>query len=372
MTTKALQLYAGPAALRHVQQHGLLPSHIRAIPAAAGGPKGLVLGPLDRFIFGQWLPQSSQAVDLVGASIGAWRMATACTAQPVAKFEQLQRDYIGQDYAVEPGKKRPSASHISEKFGQGIRAFYAAELDGILAHPRYRLHVVTTRGLGPLTADTPLRMASGFGAAYLANLTGRNRMGHWLERVVFSTPGAALPWLADGYATQYLTLSAANFSDAVQASCSIPFVLKPVANIAGAPRGLYWDGGLSDYHLHMDWRGSQIATKNVATNPTNMPTTGQNGVENGVKPVPQAQSAAQVVLYPHFQQAVVPGWLDKALKSRHKSTAFLDNMLLLAPTPEWVASLPRAKLPDRSDFTHFGSDLAARMACWNQGAAMAE
>jgi hypothetical protein len=35
----------------------------------------LILGPLDRFMCGDWLTQSSQSVDLVGASIGAWRMA---------------------------------------------------------------------------------------------------------------------------------------------------------------------------------------------------------------------------------------------------------------------------------------------------------
>jgi len=46
-------------------------THVTTIAGAAGGAKGLILGPLDRFLFGQWLPQNSQAVDLVGASIGA-------------------------------------------------------------------------------------------------------------------------------------------------------------------------------------------------------------------------------------------------------------------------------------------------------------
>ena len=86
MPLHALQLYAGPAARRHIAQHGLLPQHVATLPAAAGGPKGLILGPLDRFIFGQWLPQSSQPVDLVGASIGAWRMAAACLDDPAAAF----------------------------------------------------------------------------------------------------------------------------------------------------------------------------------------------------------------------------------------------------------------------------------------------
>jgi hypothetical protein len=61
---------------------------------------------------------------------------------------------------------------------------------------------------------------------------------------------------------------------------------------------------------------------------------------------------------------VVPGWLDKSLKWRHGATHFLDTMLLLAPNPEWVKTLPNGKLPDRTDFTHYGNDLAGRMKAW--------
>jgi hypothetical protein len=70
------------------------------------------------------------------------------------------------------------------------------------------------------------------------------------------------------------------------------------------------------------------------------------------------------VLYPHFQKAVVPGWLDKGLKWRHGATHFLDNMLLLAPDPAWVQTLPNHKLPDRNDFLRYGADLPGRMKAW--------
>ena len=73
---RALRIYAGPIARRHIDDHGLRPADVGALPAAAGGPKGLILGPLDRFLFGAWLADSSHPVHLVGASIGAWRMAT--------------------------------------------------------------------------------------------------------------------------------------------------------------------------------------------------------------------------------------------------------------------------------------------------------
>mgnify|MGYP001117485156 CR=1 FL=1 len=42
---KALQILAGPAARERLRERGLQPSDIRAIPAAAGGPKGLILNP---------------------------------------------------------------------------------------------------------------------------------------------------------------------------------------------------------------------------------------------------------------------------------------------------------------------------------------
>ncbi len=71
-----------------------------------------------------------------------------------------------------------------------------------------------------------------------------------------------------------------------------------------------------------------------------------------------------IVLYPHFQKSVVPGWLDKRLKWRHRATQHLDSMLLLAPNPQWVSTLPNGKLPDRTDFTHYGNDLAGRVKAW--------
>ena len=68
----------------------------------------------------------------------------------------------------------------------------------------------------------------------------------------------------------------------------------------------------------------------------------------------------------------MPGWLDKGLKWRHKATHHLDNMLLLAPSPEWVKSLPNGKLPDRNDFTHYGSDLSGRVKAWTIAASASQ
>ncbi|MCJ0763301.1 phospholipase [Variovorax terrae] len=352
---KALRLYAGPAARRHIEQHGLRPQDVRVIPGAAGGPKGLILGPLDRFLFGDWLAGSTHEVHLVGASIGAWRMATACLNDPAAAFERLEHDYIHQHYELPPGRKRPTAEQVSREFGQNLQAFYGGRIGEVLNHPRYRLHIVTSRGRHILGREGSARTPLGYLGAFLTNTVRRKAMGAWLERVVFSAPagasqpsaphGAPLPFSTSDYRTRQVRLSEANFQPALQASCSIPFVLQAIHDIPGAPPGAYWDGGITDYHLHLDYR------------PAAPP---QSAVGEG---------APGLVLYPHFQRNVVPGWLDKGLAWRHGATPFLDSMLVLAPDPQWVKRLPNGKLPDRTDFTRYGMDWRARAKAW--GAAVA-
>ncbi|MDG1108954.1 MAG: phospholipase, partial [Burkholderiaceae bacterium] len=107
-----------------------------------------------------------------------------------------------------------------------------------------------------------------------------------------------------------------------------------VHDIPGAPAGAYWDGGITDYHLHLNYLTPRD----------------------------------RVVLYPHFQRAVVPGWLDKSLKWRHHATDFLRNAVVLAPNPDWVKTLPNGKLPDRHDFNHYAHDYDARVRVWQQAA----
>ena len=79
-----------------------------------------------------------------------------------------------------------------------------------------------------------------------------------------------------------------------------------------------------------------------------------------------------LALYRHFQQAVVTGWLDKALERRHQATPFLDNVVVLASDPAWVQSLPNAKLPDCRDFKRYASDPVGRVRVWHRAAAESE
>ncbi|MDP9898881.1 phospholipase [Variovorax ginsengisoli] len=335
---KALRLHAGPLALQHLRSHGLQPHDVRIVPGAAGGPKGLILGPIDRFLFGEWLTRSSQPIDLVGASIGAWRLANACLDDPMRALRDFEAGYIAQHFEVPAGQKRLTARQVSAQFSAGLQSFYGGRSREVLHHPRYRLHVITAHGRHILGREARARTALGYLGAFAANSVRRKSLGAWLERVVFSTQDVGLPFDTQDFPTRRAVLSEANFELALQASCSIPFMLEAVHDIPGAPPGAYWDGGITDYHLHLDYQA------------------GTDGL----------------VLYPHFQQAVVPGWLDKGLKWRHKATPFLDRTVVLAPSAAWVASLPNGKLPDRKDFVHYARDPAGRMAAWRAAATAAQ
>jgi len=351
---KALCLYAGPLARQHLEQHGLQARDVSTIAAAAGGPKGLILGALDRFIFGSWLAGTAHEIHLVGASIGAWRMATACLNDPVAAFAQLEHDYIHQHFEFLPGNKMPPPELVSEGFSQNLQKFFGGRVNEVLSHPRFRLHILTSRGRHLLRREHGLRTPLGYLGAFLTNTMHRKAMGAWLERVVFSTPGSAMPFATDDYRTRQLGLVESNFYPVLQASCSIPFALKAVHNIPGAPAGAYWDGGITDYHLHLNFAAAPNAFNSGASDANGHSAAGQKGL----------------VLYPHFQKSVVPGWLDKGLKWRHRATHHLDTMMLLAPNPEWVKTLPNGKLPDRNDFARYGNDLASRVKVWSQAVRM--
>ena len=331
---KALQILAGPVALQRLRERGLQPSDIRAIPAAAGGPKGLILNPLDRFVFGQWLPRSAQVVHLLGASIGAWRMASACLPDADAALKDLADDYIAQRYEHAPGKA-PKPRHVSDLFEAKLVQRFGGREHAVLSHPRFRLHVFTSRGVRALARDGRVRTPLGYFGAFATNAVSRRAMGGFLERVIFSDPRDKLPVSTHDYRTQHVALSDANLSRSILASCTIPFWLEAVDAIPGGPPGPYWDGGITDYHLHLDYAA----------------------LHDGL------------VLYPHFQKTLVPGWLDKALRHRHRASARLANVVLLSPSPEWVATLPGGKIPDRSDFKAFGDDHAARECAWARATA---
>jgi hypothetical protein len=321
-----LSLRAGPRALERIRRHGLDPADIAIVPGAAGGPKGLGISGLDRAIFGEWLPSAPRVRHLVGASIGAWRFAAACCADPLPALDAFARAYTAQCYP-----RRPSPRFVSDCAREMLEGLFRGREAEILASPGYRLHILTVRGRWPLRRDSRFGTPLGFGMAAVANAVGRRHLARFIDRIIFHDPRdlPPLPDRFDAFHTQAVSLDADNLGEALLASASIPLVLQGVSEIARAPTGVYWDGGIIDYHLHLPYHHSP-----------------------------------ELVLYPHFTDRIVPGWLDKAMPWRVARGAWLDNVVLVSPAPDYLARLPSGRLPDRGDFKRFLGDDPARMKAW--------
>jgi hypothetical protein len=333
---KALDIFAGPRALQHIRQHGLRAQDVAVVPAAAGGPKGLIFQAMDQWLFGEWLPSAPRERSLIGASIGAWRMAAACQKDPAAAFKRLGDLYCGQRYTA-----KPDTAEIDRVCRKLLWDFVTGHEADILSHPHYRMHLLANRGRGllanPVTRSAEIR---GFATAAFANLVGRERLAGSIERVVLGDARDPLPWLQskwDGFSTQFAALNAQNLAPALLASGTLPMIMPPVRGIEGAPEGTYWDGGMIDYHLALPYSRLQDE---------------------------------EIVLYPHFTPYIIPGWLDKVLPWRraHKgpNRHWLDNVVMVVPSRDFLKTLPRGKLPDRKDFTFYGTDHDARIASWGQ------
>ena len=335
---KSLLVQAGPRALKHLREHGLRAQDIDIVPGAAGGPKGLGLARLDEHIFADWLPSGFAArtrpVDLIGSSIGAWRFAAVCRGRSADETRATLRAFAAA-YSQQKYPRKVDADFVTAYARDLIDNLFKGREAELLSHPHYRLNVLVVRGKGILQREARGRSHAGFMLAALANAVGRPHLRHFLDRTWFHAGtgdgdgGIGFQGGWDKFHTHHVALTADNFGDALIASGSIPLVLRGVTGIAGAPSGTYWDGGIIDYHLHL--------------------------------PYPRTPG---LVLYPHFTHRIVPGWLDKALPWRKASGAWLDNVILVSPSREYLDRLPLKKLPDRNDFKRFVDDYDGRLKYW--------
>ena len=331
----ALRLFAGRRAHARIVREGLDARSVAGVAAAAGGPKGLAFLGLDQWLFGEWLAAAPRPRLLAGASIGAWRMAAAIHPDGPAATRRLGEAYLElQRYPMRPSARQVAGACrdiVCELLGDPAR-FVAG------ARPMQSLAVITARARGAI-AQRVTRLA--FARPAAANLASRHALGAHLQRVVFGLDAHASHarvWPDDAFDTRHVAMDAANATDALLASGTIPLVADPVRNPAGAPPGLYWDGGLVDYH-----------------------------------PFLRFHHLDGVLLYPHFAARLTPGWLDKELPWRRHglpgAAGWLDDVLLAVPSPALLARLPGGRLPDRADFHRHGPDHDTRLRLWRRSMA---
>ena len=310
---RALTLLAGRDAYSLLQQRGLRAQDVDVIPAASGGAKWLVLAGLDRYLFGELLQQPRERpMHLIGSSIGSWRMACLAQRDPVVALGRGHRAYIYEQRYT----PKPSAAEVSAVLGRALDLLLGPTgVDEILSHPWARLHVITGEGRGLAASGQRSLLMAGMAMAVAGNLVSRRALALVMRRWIFDSGGSETPFahIAD-LPTRHARLTRANARDVLLASGAIPLLVEGV-RIPGMPGGVHWDGGVLDYHVDLDF-----------------------GVGDGL------------VLYPHFYSHVVPGWFDKLLSWRRARATNFRRALLIAPSPEFVATLPGAKIPDRRDF----------------------
>lgn len=321
----ALTLRAGPEALALLRERGLRAEDVDVVPGASGGAKWLAIAGLDRFLFGEFLQAPRQRpLHLIGSSIGSWRMACLAQRDPVAALARGHHAYIHeQRYS-----KRPSTREVTDVLARALdRLLGETGVDEILAHPTFRVHIITAVGRGLAASERRLLLAASIGFAAAGNALARRALALQFRRCIFHGAGDGTPFAAlVDLPTTHVPLTAENLRPALLASGSIPLLLDGV-KIPGTPRGVHWDGGVLDYHLDLDF-----------------------GPGEGL------------VLYPHFYGHVVPGWFDKALRWRRARGANFRRALLIAPSDAFVRALPGGKIPDRRDFYAF--DDAERARRW--------
>jgi len=308
----SLRFLAGPGARRIVASDGFDPGRIGAIAGASGGAKWLVLSRLDRVIAEKILPALTGPVHLVGSSIGSWRFACYAQTDAVGAIDRFEEAYIEQRYSDKPDRdeiSRRSAEVLAEVLGPGG----ASE---ILSHPVLRAHVITVRSRQLARSERPAVLGASLVLAATANIFSRRSLGFFFVRSIFSDPRDRPPFhKVGGFPLEHNDLTVANLAETVRASGSIPLVLSGVRDIPGAPRGIYRDGGIIDYHL------------DLPTSPDN-----------------------RLTLFPHFFEYLKPGWFDKKLDWRSNQAKNIDRTIVICPSREFVAGLPNAKVPDRTDF----------------------
>jgi len=322
-----IEIYAGKNAARIIMDSGLKEDLITGIAGASGGPKFLVLAGFDNILLSNWFKKRKKPLFFLGSSIGAWRGASYACKDPVKTHKQLIESYLSQKYSA-----KPSESEVTAESLRILNEYISdTDIDYILSESPVHLGIIAARCTGLSGMNSRAALAASFIPSAMINIASRSLLLKLFDRTLFYDRRETPPFAFNFSEKLQIPLSPDNFRKAVLSSGSIPFVMEGITDIPGAPSGTYRDGGITDYHLNINF-----------------------GTEDGV------------ILYPHFSSRIIPGWLDKSIKWRKHDPALLSNVLLAAPSQKFISSLPYGKIPDRTDFITFAGRDSIRLNYWNE------
>lgn len=325
--TSSISVYAGKTALAAIKEKGLSSDLIQVMAGASGGPKWFTLFGLDKYIFGEFFKDRTKPIHTIGSSAGAWRMACFAQKDPIAAITRLANYYSNEQYS-----EKPTVDEISDKALVLLDNFLGdSGAKEIIENPIIQSHFIVARTKGLAKSENKKLQMAGLIAAASINAISKNWLHLFFERFVFYRPNNRAG-INDSYFdydvqnTQYAILNEKNVAQVLLASGAIPMVLRGIKNIDGVSNGVYRDGGIIDYHLDIDFGKKDL------------------------------------VLYPHFFPVIKPGWFDKGLSYRHANPNNFDNVVMITPSVEHIASLPYGKISDRNDFANL--DTNTRIKYW--------
>tara|TARA_R110002124_G_scaffold16214_3_gene69586 strand:+ start:241 stop:1320 length:1080 start_codon:yes stop_codon:yes gene_type:complete len=307
----SLNIYAGSAARKRIQEEGFHAGLFGGFLGASGGPKWFVLAGLDKIIFPEFLDSSSSSIDIMGSSAGAFRAACLAQDKPADAIERLATNYAQTVYSA-----KPKAKEITEKgYDLLYRMLGENGITEALSSTKKNVHFFVQHCHGLVGSERKASQLLGLSVAAARNMVKRKSISRQFTRAVFSSkPKQDLFVDPYHFPTDYYLLDKDNFVPSLMASGSIPIVLEGIKDIPHAKPGVYRDGGIIDYHFDLAFQQSEL------------------------------------VLYPHFYNTPTPGWFDKNVPSRQCHESSYENVVMLVPSQEFVASLPYSKIPDRQDF----------------------
>ena len=318
-----LDIYAGPAAKQQILESGFRPEDFSTFLGASGGPKWFSLFGLDKYLFGEFFKGTSHSMDLIGSSAGAFRASCLAQNDPVQAISELAYRYAATDFALDAtpiGVTRAA----QQLLGHILPTDKCQE---VLDNPQRRVHFLTARCLGSVADKNKLKQGLGLAKSLINNAIGRQHLTKQYQRVIFSSNPQPLTLQETAvFTTETVPLSQENFHSALLASGAIPMVMLGIPDIPGAPKGMYRDGGIIDYHFDFTVQNEGLT------------------------------------LYPHFNKTPKAGWFDKNLK-RTASAKHYDKTVMLVPSDEFVSQLPFSKIPDRTDFEKM--DATTRIRYWH-------
>jgi hypothetical protein len=327
LTSKNLVVRAGTIAAERLRTEGFHPELFDTLVGASGGPKWLVLRHLDDVLVDRLILERSNPLDTLGSSIGSFRHACFAQADPHAALSRFTDGYVHQAYTGRPTKEEIS-SESDRILGHFLGRSGPSE---IIGNRKVRSHIVAARLRRDRGHDRGVVFQAQLGTAAALNLVSRRLLGRSFSRILFEpddvtkSDGAAIEF--DDFETIKAPLSELNLQHALLASGSIPLVMAGVRSTRGLT-GTLFDGGIIDYHFDFAFRRRK-----------------------------------GLVLFPHFFDRITPGWFDKPLRWRKPRAEDFSDVVMLAPSDAFIATLPGGRVPDRNDFLEL--DTSERIRQWH-------